>query len=273
MKELEECTFRPKVSPSHNDRNGSVFEKLNHSDLKEKEKVYQKIRDHKEMNGCTFKPKINSAKQFSSDNSFSKLYKDAEIQRQKIRNIELNEKDKDLENCTFRPLVKGSAVESSENVYEKLYNNFQEIQKERKRKQVESQEKEIAEVQFVPRLVTPQKGSSEVPVYARLYAEVEKRKEKMKKKTEEREQERSKSATRMRKPDEPPRFEHLYALHREKKDKQAALQEKYFKESGIVFKPNTSKKDIKVHRQYSPKGPYPMPKNPYSDISSFSSHN
>ena len=272
-KELEECTFRPNVV-NHEDREGSVFEKLNYRDVKEKEVIYQKIRDNKEMSGCTFKPKINSPKNFSSDNSFEKLYKDAEVNRQKIRNTELKEKDKDIVDCTFRPVIKNVLPEGTGNVYEKLYNNFQEIQQERKRKQMEKHVNEIAEVQLIPRLVTAKQNSSEIPVYTRLYAEVERRKEKMRRQVEERDNERSKSATRIRKPDEAPRFEQLYALHKGKKDKQVALEERYMKEAGIIFKPNTSKKEVnKSIKQYSPKGPYPMPKNPQIDISWQSNHN
>ena len=270
-KELEECTFRPTVI-NYNERTGSVFEKLHYSDISEKEKLYQNQREHKEMIGCTFKPKINNNKNATTDNSFEKLYKDAEVQRQKIREKELMENDKDIIDCTFRPTLQTVNTSYSGNVYEKLYNNFQEIQKERKRKQLENLEKEVAEVQFVPKLITPKHDSGDMPVYARLYAEVEKRKEKAKKQTEEKE--RSKSATRIRKTDEPPRFEHLYALHKEKIQKQGLLQEKYLKDSGIIFKPNINKtSNSRNNSQIFPKSPipYPMPKNPYSDISSHSS--
>ena len=271
-KELEEWTFRPTVV-NYSEQAGLVYEKIHYKEVKEKEVMHQKTRDNNEMSEFTFKPKINPQKYYSSDSSFEKFYKDAEVKREKIRHKELSEKDKDIVDCTFRPVIKNVLLEGTGNVYEKLYNNFQEIQKERRRKLLENQVKEVAEVQLIPRLVTPKQYYSEIPVYTRLYAEVEKRKEKMRRQVEERDRERSTSATRMKKTDEPPRFEHLYALHKDKKEKQVALEERYMKEAGIIFKPNISKKDAnKVLKQYSPKGPYPMPKNPQSDISWQSFH-
>jgi hypothetical protein len=68
---------------------------------------------------------------------------------------------------------------------------------------------------------------------------MEKKKEKMKKNEEEKP--RPSSVNHSRNPEDPPRYEALYALHKETSSKRLALQEKVFKESGAVFKPNTSK--------------------------------
>ena len=213
-KEMEECTFRPTVGIT-NEREGSVFERLNYTNNSYKEQIYEKQREIKELKDCTFKPKINVSGR-STNNSFEKLYKDAEVQRQKINDIQLTEKNKGLDECTFAPKVMNKNPGNG-NVYEKLYNNFKEIQSNIKRKQLENEIKEVAEVQFVPKLSTPKNDVlNNVPVYTRLYAEVEKRKEKAFKKIIDRE--RSKSATKIRKAEDPPRFEHLYKLHKEKRD-------------------------------------------------------
>ncbi|OMJ88596.1 hypothetical protein SteCoe_9461 [Stentor coeruleus] len=270
-REMEECTFRPIVT-SQNDRLGSVFERLHQSDSKERDQLYKYQRENKETQECTFKPKINPPKTPPGEKSYNKLYQDAEVQRQKLREKELVNKDKEIKECTFRPAVNpNSNYIGTGNVYEKLYNNFQEMQKERQKKLMESRIKEVAEVQFVPKLMSP-KVSTEPVAYVRLYGEAEKRKEKQKL-VEEQERERSKSAPRAKKTDEVPRFEHLYALHKDKIERNAVLQEKYLKESGVVFKPNLVKNTgtPKRKRDFSPKMPYPTPKNPYSDISSQSS--
>ena len=254
-KGMEECTFRPEIT-DYNSKKPPVFERLNYSDIKEKEEFYRKQKESKELEGCTFRPKTNSVTNLSMDGSFDKLYKDAEAQRQKLRAKELIEKDRELADCTFRPTVLNPSTTSSGSVYEKLYNSYQESQKNKRRLELERKTKEDEESKFIPKLLTPKKEGDSTPVYARLYAEVEKRKEKLKKKTEEKE--RSNSASRsIRKSDEPPRYEHLYSLHKEAQEKKAQLQEKYYKESGLCFKPDTTKSNTPKRSQaHSPKSSY-----------------
>jgi hypothetical protein len=128
---------------------------------------------------------------------------------------------------------------TSGSVYEKLYKSYQDSQREKRKLELERKIKEEEGNLFVPKLLTPKRETDSTPVYARLYAEVEKRRERLKKLNEEKE--RSSSAPRVRKPDEPPRHEHLYALHKESLEKKAALQERIWKESGNSFKPDMSK--------------------------------
>lgn len=266
QKEMEECTFRPTViNYSDKSESASVYDRLSYNDFKQREKIYKIIRENKEIEECTFKPKINKSAVATPDTSFEKLYKDAEVQRQKIRNIELLEKDKELNKYTFKPTIINNTA-STGNVYEKLYNNFQEIQKERKRKQEENHAKEIAEIQFIPKILHNKREGTNVPVYTRLYAEVERRKDKIK--LQDQERQKSKSVPKLQRPNEIPRYEHLYALHKEKQERKLILQEKYLKDAGIVFKPNTLKIDTpKPYRHSSPKSSYPLFKNPYSDTS------
>ena len=266
-KELEECTFRPEIT-DYGQKKGSVYERLNSIDNKEKEEFYKIQKESKELEGCTFRPKINS-KSASIDVSFEKLYKDAEVQRQKQRVKEMVEKKKEMTDCTFRPTVLNPTVSSSGSVYEKLYNSYQESQKERRRLELERKNKEDEEVKFIPKLLTPKKEGDNTPVYARLYAEVEKRREKLKKNNEERE--RSNSAPRAKKMEDPPRYEHLYSMHKETQERKMVLQEKYFKESGVSFKPDLNKNN--TPKKSNPKIQYPLPKKPSIDNFSESSIN
>lgn len=272
---MEECTFRPDIK-EYSQSKSSVFERLNYSDVKEKSEYYKLQKESKELEGCTFHPKTNSVKSLSVDRSFDQLYKDAEDQRQKLRLKEMMEKDREMADCTFRPTVLNPSTKSSGSVYEKLYNSYQESQKEKRRLELERKTKEAEEVRFVPKLLTPKREGDSTPVYARLYAEVEKRKEKLKKKTEEKkneEKESSNSGSRSRKLEDPPRYEHLYSMHRESQEKKLMLQEKYFKESGVNFKPDTSKSNTpKRSRAHSPKILYPVPRRPSESNSEISIH-
>lgn len=265
LKEMEECTFRPKVT-SELDRSGNVFERLHQSGIYQKESPLIKYNEYKEIQECTFSPKINPPRHTSAERPFNKLYNDAEIQRKKITEKELKQKQSEIVDCTFRPNINGTTGQvpvSNSNVYEKLYNNFQEIQKQRVHKQGPG--REVAEVQFVPKLMSQGENLGK---YSRLYAELEKKKEKPK------ERERSNSAPRRKKSDEIPRFEHLYALYKDKQDRNQVLQDRFLKESGVVFKPNLNKTVTSKPkaREFSPKLAYPLPKNPNND-SSLSSYN
>ena len=267
---MEECTFRPEIT-DYTQKRPPVFERLNTSDVKEKGEFYKKQKESKELEGCTFHPKTNSAKSLSMDRSFDQLYKDAELQRQKLRNKELLEKDREMVECTFRPTVLNPTAAPSGSVYEKLYNSYQESQKAKRRMELERKTKEDDESKFIPKLLTPKREGDSTPVYARLYAEVEKRREKLKKRNEEKE--RSNSGSRSRKPEDPPRYEHLYSMHKESQEKKVMLQEKYFKESGAIFKPDTSKSNTpKRSRAHSPKIQYPLPKKPTDMYSEPSIH-
>jgi hypothetical protein len=190
LKEMEECTFRPKVT-SEIDRNGNVFERLHQSGIYQKESPLVKYNEYKEIQECTFSPKINPPRHASAERPFNKLYNDAEVQRKKIMEKELKQKQIEVVDCTFRPNINettGLGMVGNGNVYEKLYNNFQEIQKQRVNKQ--GQGRDVAEVQFVPKLMSQGENLGK---YSRLYAELEKRKEKPK------ERERSTSAPRRKK--------------------------------------------------------------------------
>lgn len=239
-KELEECTFRPEIT-EYSQRFSPVYSKISPIDLKEKEEFYRQQKSQKELEGCTFQPKINTHKAISLDRSFEKLYKDAEVHRQKMRSKELVEKDKEISNCTFKPTVLNPSKSVSGNVYEKLYKSYQESQREKRRIQMEKEAKEIEESTFTPKLMTPKKETEDqVPVFERLYAQVEKKKEKIRKEEEEKARPSSVAKSK-RSCDEPPRFEALYALHKETSLKKLALQEKILKESGASFKPDMSK--------------------------------
>jgi hypothetical protein len=263
-KGMEECTFRPEII-EYAPRKGSVYERLNHSDVREKEEYYKIQKESKELEGCTFRPKTNSTKGLSRDGSFDKLYKDAEIQRQKQREKELLEKHKEVADCTFRPTVLNPTTTPTGSVYEKLYNSYQQSQIEKRRLELERKSKD--ENDFIPKLLTPKKEGDSVPVYARLYAEVEKRKEKLKKNAEEKQA--NSNGSRPKKPEDPPRYEHLYSLHKETQEKKIMLQEKYFKESGVSFKPNTSKNNTpSKSRSHTPKSAYPLPRKPSIDSGS-----
>lgn len=223
-----------------------------------------KFNEYKEIQECTFSPKINPPKQKHAERPFDKLYNDAEVQRKKIMEKELRQKQSEVVDCTFRPNINGTTGQVVVgNVYEKLYNNFQEIQKQRIKKQVQGKEKDEAEVQFVPKLMTQGEG---VGRFGRSNLDGEKKKEV--------EKERSSSAPRRKKSDEVPRFEHLYALHKDKQDRHLVLQERFLKESGVVFKPNLVKSGTpkSKRREFSPKLAYPLPKNPNSD-NALSSYN
>lgn len=264
IREMEECTFRPKVM-NDVDRDGNVFERLSHNDSRLKDPVALKYKEVKEMQECTFSPKINPPKGPNREKPFEKLYNDADAQRKRFMEKEMEVKQNEVVDCTFRPNINENTGQvTAGNVYEKLYNNFQEIQKQRIRKQLEGNHDE-AEVKFVPKLMTQPEGLGK---YSRLYAEVEK------KKAKPLEKERSSSAPRRKRSDEVPRFEHLYALHKEKQERNIILQDRYLKESGVVFKPNLVKSGTpKGKRDFSPKMAYPMPRNPNVDSSSLSSFN
>lgn len=251
-KELEECTFRPEIT-EFSQRFSPVYSKFNPTDLKEKEEFYRQQKSQKELEGCTFQPKTNTHKALSLDRSFEKLYKDAEVHRQKMRSKELVEKDKEIANCTFKPAVLNPSKSNAGNVYEKLYKSYQESQREKRRLQMEKEAKEIEESTFVPKLVTPKREcDGQVPVFERLYAQVEKKKEKLKKQEEEVKARPSSVARSKRSSEDPPRFESLYALHKESSQKKLALQEKLLKESGALFKPDTSKSSLSKRSQESP---------------------
>ena len=276
LKEMEECTFRPKVT-SDPDRTGNVFERLHQSGIYQKENPLIKYNEYKEIQECTFSPKINPPRHTSAERPFNKLYNDAEVQRKKIMEKELRQKQSEVVDCTFRPNINGTTglgVVGNTNVYEKLYNNFQEIQKKRVHKQGQ-QGRDVAEVQFVPKLMNQGENLGK---YSRLYAELEKEKNNRKETPKEEEKikarERSNSAPRRKKSEEVPRFEHLYALHKDKQDRNQVLQDRFLKESGVVFKPNLTKNTpTKTKpRDFSPKLEYPLPKNPNYE-SSLSSYN
>lgn len=264
IKKMEECTFHPKVI-SDIDRTGNVFERLHQSGIVQRENPPIKFNEYKEIQECTFSPQINPPKQKNADRPFDKLYNDAEIQRKKIMEKELKQKQTEFIDCTFRPNINGNTGQVTVgNVYEKLYNNFQEIQKQRIKKQVQGKDKDEAEVQFVPKLMAQGDG---IGRYTRVNVEVDRKKVVI-------EKERSSSAPRRKKSDEVPRFEHLYALHKDKQDRHLVLQERFLKESGVVFKPNLVKSGTpkSKKREFSPKLAYPLPKNPNSD-SALSSYN
>jgi hypothetical protein len=261
MREMEECTFRPKVNCDV-DRAGNVFDRLSQSDSRIRDTIGLNYKEVQEMQECTFSPKINPPKSPYKEKAFEKLYNDAEAQRKKFMEKELQQKHSEVIDCTFRPNINGNSGQvTAGNVYEKLYNNFQEIQKQRIKKQLAGQLEE-AEVQFVPKLMTQAEGPGK---YSRLYAEVEKKKRP--------EKERSSSAPRRKKSDEIPRFEHLYALHREKQERQVVMQDRYLKETGVVFKPNLAKTLTPKSKRDSPKMAYPLPRNPNLDSASLSSFN
>lgn len=252
-KELEECTFRPEIT-EFSQRFSPVYSKFNPAHLKEKEELYRQQKSQKELEGCTFQPKTNTHKALSLDRSFEKLYKDAEVHRQKMRSKELVEKDKEIANCTFKPTVLNPSKSNAGNVYEKLYKSYQESQREKRRLQMEKEAKEIEESTFTPKLITPKKEcDDQVTVFERLYSQVEKKKEKLKKQEEEEVKARPSSVARSKRSSEdPPRFESLYALHKESSQKKLALQEKLLKESGALFKPDTSKSSLSKRSQESP---------------------
>ena len=261
---MDECTFRPRVT-NEADRNGSVFDRLSQNDSRVKDPVGLRYKESKEMQECTFSPKINAQKGPGRDKPFEKLYKDADDQRKRFMEKEFQSKQTEVVDCTFRPNINGTPGQGPPgNVYEKLYNNFQEIQKQRIKKQLEGYD-EDAEIKFIPKLMTrPEAGGK----YSRLYAEVEKKKVKFN------EKEKSSSAPRRKGSDEVPRFEQLYALHKEKQERNVVLQDRFLKESGVVFKPNLGKSGTpKAKRDFSPKMAYPMPRNPNIEGSSFSSFN
>ena len=247
-KSLEECTFRPEIS-TYGQSKSSVYQNFDPAAHKEKEEFYKHQKAQKELEGCTFHPRTNFGKNLSLDRSFEKLYHDAEVHRQKMRNKELVEKDKEIAECTFKPQVLNPSKSVSGNVYEKLYKNYQESQREKRRLQLEKEAKEIEESTFTPKLMTPKREGENVPVYIRLYSEMEKKKEKQRK---EEEKIRPASVNQVRAPEDPPRYESLYALHKETSQKRVALQEKVLKESGAVFKPNTSKPGTPKRSRESP---------------------
>lgn len=258
-KGLEECTFRPEIS-EYSQRKTPVYDRITTTDLKEREEYYKKQKVEKELEGCTFKPKTNMSKTMSVDGAFDKLYRDAEVQRQKLRAKELSEKDRELVDCTFRPTVLNPSSGASGSVYEKLYKSYQDSQREKRRVEYERKSKEEEENVFMPKLLTPKKEGDSTPVHLRLYADMEKRKAREKVKVEEKDKEkerdRSASMSRIKKNDEPPRYEHLYAMYKESQGKKQALQEKLFKESGASFKPDTSKSNTpKRLRSATPKVP------------------
>jgi hypothetical protein len=217
------------------------------------------------MQECTFSPKINAQKGPSRERPFEKLYKDADDQRKRFMEKEYQYKQSEVVDCTFRPNVSGTAGQGTAgNVYEKLYNNFQEIQKQRIKKQLEGYD-EGADIKFIPKLMTRNEG---IGKYSKLCDEVEK------KKVQFNEKEKSASVKRRNGSDEVPRFEQLYALHKEKQERNVALQDRFLKESGVVFKPNLGKSGTpKGKRDFSPKMAYPMPRNPNSEAAFFSSFN
>ena len=264
IREMDECTFRPKVT-NELDRNGSVFERLSQNDSRLTDSVGLRYKESKEMQECTFSPKINAQKGPSRERPFEKLYKDADDQRKRFMEKEYQYKQSEVVDCTFRPNVSGTAGQGTAgNVYEKLYNNFQEIQKQRIKKQLEGYD-EGADIKFIPKLMTRTEG---IGKYSKLCDEVEK------KKVQFNEKEKSASVKRRNGSDEVPRFEQLYALHKEKQERNVALQDRFLKESGVVFKPNLGKSGTpKGQRDFSPKMAYPMPRNPNSEAAFFSSFN
>ncbi|CAG9312634.1 unnamed protein product [Blepharisma stoltei] len=244
-KDLVECTFKPDIY-SNTQPNISVFERLQMSDKKLKEDFYKLKREEKELSECTFKPRVNSIRSSKSEHSFEKLYKDAEVQRQKQRTKEIIEKDKELENCTFKPSVSVMSRKSEDEppIYIKLYNSYQDHQKEQRKKELEKKIEEEKNHPFTPKLMTPKRESSGTPVHERLYSEKEKREEKLKKQREEQEKEFEKArhgSVPRGESDEVPRYENLYQNFKEIQDKKVVLKEKFMKDAGISFKPDMTK--------------------------------
>lgn len=252
-KELEECTFKPEISDSN--VKSMVYEHLSFADKIEREEFLKQQKIKKEMEGCTFRPKTNSCVVGSVDRSgtreksFENLYRNAEEQRQSIRNKELMQRSKELDGCTFRPNVLNPSKSPSGSVYEKLYKQYKDSERKKREKELEKQFKESDEQSHIPKLITPRKEVDTTPVYVRLYAEVEKRKEKLKKKQETSNTERSTSARKPKNTDEPPRFELLYSLSKSASQRKVQLEEKIKKETGASFKPDLSKSSPRRERK------------------------
>jgi hypothetical protein len=235
-KDLEECTFRPEISESH--VKSVVFEGLSFEHVKEKEEFRKQQKTKIELQGCTFRPKTNSICVARNEKSFERLYSDAEIFRQKMRDKELQVKDREMDGCTFRPRVLKPCQSANGKVYENLYKKYQDTQKEKRRKEMEKLIQETDSNNFIPKLVTPRKTTDSPNVYARLYAEVQTRKQK-EKKTQE-----SLSPRKTPKKSQeagPPRYEILFALSKSSSLRKLELQSKLLKDAGISFKPDLSK--------------------------------
>ena len=100
-KELENCTFKPKIRPLSNRYSlrsrSSVYERLSQSNKKQKEELYKKERQANEIKGCTFHPQVKTERHNMStdtiESAFDRLHNKAMTisQVKKLREVENKE--------------------------------------------------------------------------------------------------------------------------------------------------------------------------------------
>jgi hypothetical protein len=176
---LKSCTFRPKIEPLNARNRGNVHERyslgrLYRENLKTKEALQHYQRLELEVQGCTFTPRIVKTQPESPRpvESFNRLYKEAAVKRQELRELEVQKSERDLVDCTFQPEIYSKTERSvqSESVHTNLYSDSNKHEHNVRKLQLESKAKELESVTFAPVLL----NSAHIPASTRGNSSVSK---------------------------------------------------------------------------------------------------
>jgi hypothetical protein len=118
QKELDHCTFSPKVNAFSSPKSECVFERLSAKPSNSKELLHEDLREQKELNHCTFRPSVPRAQRRNSQsNIFENLYYQGVVThsnlKEKSRMMCKQKIESEMSCCTFSPRTNLSNISST----------------------------------------------------------------------------------------------------------------------------------------------------------------
>lgn len=118
QKELDHCTFSPKVNAFSPTKSGCVFERLSAKPSNSRELRHEDLREQKELIHCTFRPSVPRAQRRNSQTSiFENLYYQGVVTnsnlKEKSRVMHKQKIESELSCCTFSPHTNLSYVSTT----------------------------------------------------------------------------------------------------------------------------------------------------------------
>ena len=144
QKDLEPCTFKPKVNEKYPSIVESVFERLSNPRCQTRAMLHNEIKEQKELEFCTFSPSVPRAQRRNKEsdvynNLYTQAFAQIESLEQKSKVRQQQSMQHELDECTFSPKTNTSVMSSMSerhtmskrdilNDMEKLYKNHEQTE-------------------------------------------------------------------------------------------------------------------------------------------------